>query len=142
MAAVAITPEGGLHTVLLSETDITNLVGSRVYANEAKQSIKNQTHIVFELGATDFNLALDSTGGLLFLDFDIDCKSLSPIDAITLAKAVRTLLQDYTGTWGSGYRCDAVLLGDQFGDVEKLSEGSDVSMFVQTLGFQFQLTEL
>ena len=142
MPVVATTPEEGLGVVLLNETNITNLVDDRVHFSEAPQSTKRQTHIVFERSSSDFNPTLETTGGLEFLDFDIECKSLSPLGSIQLAKAVKKLLQDYTGTWGGGYRCDAVLLLDEFGDTEKPTDGSDESVSVQTVTFQFQLTEL
>jgi hypothetical protein len=83
--------------------------------------------------SSDENGTLDGgSGQLRFLDFDIDCKAKSSVTAESLGNAVRTYIDDYSGTAGT-FTIGAVIVNDESDDYEPPQDGSDVGVFVVTL---------
>jgi len=124
--------KSGLVSLLSSEATITAISGTRVYIQRAPQNAAFP-HIIITQMSSDENGTLDGgSGQLRFLDFDIDCKAKSSVTAESLGNAVRTCIDDYSGTAGS-YTIGAVLLNDESDDYEPPQDGSDVGVFVVTL---------
>jgi hypothetical protein len=83
--------------------------------------------------SSEENTSLDGASGQLrFLNFDIDCKAKTSVQAEALGNAVRVYLDDYSGTAGS-YTIGAVILNDESDDYEPPQDGSDVGVHVVTL---------
>jgi hypothetical protein len=124
--------KSGLVSLLSSEATITAISGTRVYVQRAPQNAAFPHIIITQMGSEE-NTTLDGgSGQLRFLDFDIDCKAKSSVTAESLANAVRTYIDDYSGTAGS-FTIGAVLMNDESDDYEPPQDGSDVGVFVVTL---------
>jgi hypothetical protein len=124
--------KSGLVSLLSSEATITAISGTRVYVQRAPQNAAFPHIIITQMGSEE-NTTLDGgSGQLRFLDFDIDCKAKSSVTAESLGNAVRTYIDDYSGTAGS-YTIGAVLINDESDDYEPPQDGSDVGVFVVTL---------
>jgi hypothetical protein len=124
--------KSGLVSLLSSEATITAISGTRVYVQRAPQNAAFP-HIIITQMSSEENTTLDGgSGQLRFLDFDIDCKAKSSVTAESLGNAVRTYIDDYSGTAGS-YTVGAVLINDESDDYEPPQDGSDVGVFVVTL---------
>ena len=124
--------KSGLVSLLSSEATITAISGTRVYIQRAPQNAAFP-HIIITQMSSDENGTLDGgSGQLRFLDFDIDCKAKSSVTAESLGNAVRTYIDDYSGTAGSS-TIGAVLMNDESDDYEPPQDGSDVGVFVVTL---------
>jgi hypothetical protein len=129
--------KSGLVALLSAEATITAICSTRVYVQRAPQNAA-LPHIIITQMSSDENTTLDGASGQLrFLDFDIDCKAKTSVQAESLGNAVRTYLDDYSGTAGS-YTIGAVLLNDESDDYEPPQDGSDVGVFVVTLDLQVQ----
>lgn len=126
----------GLVSLLVNEATVSAIVGSRVYVTRAPQQAAYPHIIITQMG-TEENKSLDQTSGLRFITFDIDCKAQTSVGAETLANAVRTFIDDYTGTAGS-FTVGAVLLGGESDDYESPTDGSDKGVYVVTLDVQIQ----
>jgi hypothetical protein len=124
--------KSGLVSLLSSEATITAISGTRVYVQRAPQNAAFP-HIIITQMSSEENTTLDGgSGQLRFVDFDIDCKAKSSVTAESLGNAVRTYIDDYSGTAGS-YTIGAVLINDESDDYEPPQDGSDVGVFVVTL---------
>lgn len=124
--------KSGLVSLLSSEATITAISGTRVYVQRAPQNAAFP-HIIITQMSSDENGTLDGgSGQLRFLDFDIDCKAKSSVTAESLGNAVRTYIDDYSGTAGS-FTIGAVIMNDESDDYEPPQDGSDVGVFVVTL---------
>jgi hypothetical protein len=130
---------GGLISLLTGESTISAIVGSRVYMGNAPQSAK-LPYIVLTQNGSQENIALDGTGALRFVDFDIDCKSETSAQAETLGKTVRQYLDDYTGTAGTE-TIAAVLMNSENTDVEPPSDKSDIPIHTNLLDVTIQYQE-
>lgn len=129
--------KSGLVSLLSSEATITTICSTRVYVNRAPQNATFPHIIITQMG-TDENGTLDGASGQLrFIDFDIDCKAKSSVTAESLSNAVRTYIDDYSGTAGT-FTIGAVLLNDESDDYEPPEDGSDVGVFVVTLDVTIQ----
>lgn len=129
--------KSGLVSLLSAESTITSICSTRIYVNRAPQKAAFPHVILTQMGSEE-NTALDGgSGQLRFLEFDIDCKAKSSVAAESLANAVRTFIDDYSGTAGS-YTIGAVILNDEADDYEPPDDGSDVGVFVVTLDLTIQ----
>jgi len=128
----------GLVALLAAESTISTLVGSRIYVSYAPQTAA-LPHIIITQMSSDELPALDSTPGLRFVDFDIDCKADRPLEAYTLGNAVRVFLDDYSGTAGS-QTIGAVILNDESTDFEPPESASDIGVHVTLLDVTIQYT--
>ena len=124
--------KSGLVSLLSSEATITAISGTRVYIQRAPQNAIFP-HVIITQMSSEENGTLDGgSGQLRFLDFDIDCKAKSSVTAESLGNAVRTYIDDYSGTAGSS-TIGAVIMNDESDDYEPPQDGSDVGVFVVTL---------
>ena len=120
--------KSGLVSLLVNESTVSAIVGSRVFINKAPQKADLPHIIVTQMGSEE-NQTLDATGGLRFVDFDIDCKSQRSVEAETLGNAVRVFMLDASGTAGS-QTILATLLNDESSDYEPPDDGSDKGVHV------------
>lgn len=130
----------GLVSLLGGESTITALVGSspaRIYVNKMPQGL-NLPCIVLHKMSHDSNGTLDGNSNAFnFTAFDIDCKADRSVEAETLADAVQTFLDDYTGAAGSD-TVRAVIQEDRITDYEPPADKSDVGIHVETLDVTIQ----
>lgn len=129
--------KSGLVALLSGEATISAICSNRVYVNRAPQKATFPHVIITQMGSEENGTLDGASGQLRFLDFDIDCKAKSSVQAESLGNAVRTFIDDYTGTAGS-YTIGAVLLNDESDDYEPPQDGSDVGVFVVTLDITVQ----
>lgn len=129
--------KSGLVSLLTGEATVSAICSSRVYVNRAPQNAIFP-HVIITQMSSEENGTLDGgSGQLRFVDFDIDCKAKSSVQAESLSNAVRVFIDDYSGTAGS-YTIGAVLLNDESDDYEPPQDGSDVGVFVVTLDVTIQ----
>ena len=129
--------KSGLVSLLTGEATVSAICGSRVYVNRAPQNAIFP-HVIITQMSSEENGTLDGgSGQLRFLDFDIDCKAKSSVQAESLCNAVRVFIDDYSGTAGSS-TIKAVSLNDESDDYEPPQDGSDVGVFVVTLDVTIQ----
>ena len=125
-----------LVSLLTNEATISAIVSSRVYIGKAPQKALLPHIVITQMSSEDFK-SFDNTGNLRAIDFDIDCKADRSVEAETLGNAVRTFIQDYTGTAGS-QTVQAVLLNDESTDYEPPQDGSDVGVHTTLLDVTIQ----
>lgn len=126
----------GLVALLAGESTITAIVGSRIYISNAPQGAAFP-HIVINQMRSDEMVTCSGTPGLRALDFDIDCKADRSVQCETLGNAVRTFIDDYTGTAGSE-SIDAVIVNDESTDIEPPQDGSDKVIYTTLLDVTIQ----
>ena len=128
----------GLVALLAGEATISAIVGSRIYISKAPQKAA-LPHIIITQMSSDELPALDTTPGLRFLDFDIDCKADRSLESYTLGNAVRVFLDDYSGAAGS-QTVGAVIMNDESTDYEPPTDASDIGVHVTLLDVTNQYT--
>lgn len=129
--------KSGLVALLTGEATITAIVGSRVFINKAPQTAA-YPHIVITLMAANNHLTLNaSSNEFRTLTFDIDCRAKTSVGAESLAEAVRTFIDDYTGAAGT-YTIQAVLMNGETDDYEPPADASDVGVHTVTLDVDIQ----
>jgi hypothetical protein len=129
--------KSGLVSLLTGESTVSAICSSRVYVNRAPQNAIFPHVIITQMNSEENGTLDGGSGQLRFLDFDIDCKAKSSVQAESLSNAVRVFIDDYSGTAGS-YTIGAVLLNDESDDYEPPQDGSDVGVFVVTLDVTIQ----
>lgn len=125
-------------SLLTGESTISAIVGSRVYVSKAPQSAVLPYIIITQMSSNE-NQTIDGSTGLRFVDFDIDCKADRSVESETLGNAVRTFIDDYTGTAGSE-TVKAVLLNDESTQYEPPTDGSDTGIYTTLLDVTIQYT--
>lgn len=129
--------KSGLVSLLSSESTITAICSTRIYIGKAPQTASFPHVIITQMG-TNENVSLDGASGKLrFITFDIDCKSKTSVQAESLGNAVRTFIQDYTGSAGN-FTIGAVIMNDESDSYEPPDDGSDVGVHVVTLDLDVQ----
>ena len=129
--------KSGLVSLLANESTVNAICGSRIYVNKAPQKA-TFPHIVITQMSSEENPSIDGASGQLrFINFDIDCRAQTSVKAEELGNAVRTFLDDYSGTAGS-YTIGAVIMNDESDDYEPPQDGSDVGVHVVTLDLDVQ----
>ena len=124
--------KSGLVSLLTGEATVSAICSSRVYVNRAPQNAMFPHVIITQMNSEENGTLDGGSGQLRFLDFDIDCKAKSSVQAESLANAVRVFIDDYSGTAGS-FTIGSVLMKDESDDYEPPEDGSDVGVFVVTL---------
>ena len=129
--------KAALVSLLSGEATISAICSSRVYVNRAPQKAIFPQLIITQMNSEE-NGSLDGgSGQLRFLEFDIDCRAKSSLQAAALGDAVRVFIDDYSGTAGSK-TIGAVILNDESDDYEQPDDGSDVGVFLVTLDVTVQ----
>ena len=129
---------GAMVSLLAGESSISDIVGPRIYAGDKAPQGAALPHIVLTVTGGQHNPTLDGfSDGLLFIDFDIDCKAARSVEAEDLADTVRRFIDDYSGPAGDE-TIGAVLIQDQVDDYEPPTDNSDVGIHDVTLDVQIQ----
>jgi len=129
--------KAGLVSLLAAEGTITAICSTRIYVQKAPQAALFP-HVIITQMSSNENMSLDGgSGSLRFINYDIDCKARTSVQAEALGNAVRTYLDDYSGTAGS-FTIGAVILNDESDDYEPPQDGSDIGVFVVTLDLDVQ----
>ena len=129
--------KSGLVALLSTESTITAICSTRVYVSKAPEKALLPYVIITQMSSEE-NPSLDGASGKLrFITFDIDCKSKTSVQAESLGNAVRTFIQDYTGSAGN-YTIGAVIMNDESDSYEPPEDGSDVGVHVVTLDLDVQ----
>ena len=124
--------KSALVDLLKNESTINSLVGSRIYVVNAPQKAMFP-HVILTQMSSDENPSLDGASGQLrFLNFDIDCRAKTSLEASNLGTAVRTFIDDYSGAAGT-QTIGAVIVNDESDSYEPPQDGSDVGVYVVTL---------
>jgi len=127
----------GLVSLLLNESTVNAICGSRIYVGKAKQKAEFPYVIITQMSSEE-NGSLDGgSGQLRFINYEIDCKALTSVKAEQLSTAVRVFLDDYSGAAGS-YTIGAVVMNDESDDYEPPQDGSDIGVHVVTLDLDVQ----
>ena len=129
--------KAGLVSLLAAEGTITAICSTRIYVQKAPQAALFP-HVIITQMSSNENMSLDGgSGSLRFINYDIDCKARTSVQVEALGNAVRTYLDDYSGTAGS-FTIGAVILNDESDDYEPPQDGSDIGVFVVTLDLDIQ----
>lgn len=129
--------KSGLVSLLSAESTVIAICSTRIYVQKAPQNAAFPHVIITQMGS-DENPSLDgASGALRFLTFDIDCKAKTSVAAESLGNAVRTYLDDYSGTAGN-YTIKAVIMNGESDDYEPPQDASDIGVFVVTLDLDVQ----
>ena len=91
------TVETAVRAVLVGASGVTDLVSTRVYPSGAPSSV-TKPFVVYEVDTLEPVDALDGHTGITFASFTITSWGASYSDAKAVADAVRTALNDYSGT--------------------------------------------
>ena len=122
----------GLISLLRGEATVTAIVGAAgVYVTKAPQTAK-LPFVIIDQNDTDEFVSMDGTGALRRMGFVIDCIASTSLGAETLGDAVRTFLNDFTGTAGT-FTVDAVMMNGEHGGYDPPNDGSDGGFHIITL---------
>ena len=129
--------KAGLVSLLSGEATVTAICSTRIYVTKAPQNAIFP-HVIITQMSSNENGSLDGGSGTLrFINYDIDCKARTSVQAESLGNAVRVFLDDFSGTAGS-FTIGAVLMNDESDDYEPPQDGSDIGVFVVTLDLDVQ----
>jgi hypothetical protein len=129
--------KSGLVSLLAGESTISALCGSRIYINKAPQKATFPQLVITQMSSEENGSIDGGSGQLRFINFDIDCRATTSMQAESLGNAVRTFLDDYSGAAG-GSTIGAVIMNDESDDYEPPQDGSDVGVHVVTLDLDIQ----
>lgn len=129
--------KAALVSLLSGESTVNAICSNRVYVNRAPQKAIFPQIIITQMNSEENGTLDGGSGQLRFLNFDIDCRAKSSLEAASLGDAVRVFLDDYSGTAGSK-TIGAVLMNDESDDYEPPTDGSDVGVFLVTLDVTVQ----
>ena len=91
----------GVYSRLTTDTEITELVGARVYPHLAPQtSGPQQPTIVYSVEQNEYGRTYAGGDGLADALVFITCVAGKYADAVELSKRVRARLDNQEGTWG------------------------------------------
>ncbi len=128
----------GLRTYLLTISEVDALSDQKVYVGRTPQG-KSLPHVVVDRISDDHNNALDGTGSLVMAEMEIDCKAATPTAADDLADAIKTAIDDYSGSMGDE-TCKAVIFNGFSHRDEYVDDKSDQQRYVTTLHVEIQYT--
>jgi|GEM_PF-1681803 len=120
--------EQGLMTFLLSQTDLTQHVGERIYFVRADQDTQAPYIVVTKVSAIREH-SHDGSSGLAHPRFQLAIFSTTYSMAKTIATALQTILDGYTGLM------DEVTVQAVFYDNETDSYESDTGLFMITADY-------
>jgi hypothetical protein len=118
----------GLRTYLLTKTEITDLVGTRVYPSALPQNADLPAIVYDVMGGAPDDVLTGSSGSYHAL-IDIECISTNHIDSNDLAEQIRLVTQGYFGAMG-GEQCNACRLLGRLEDYQPPIDGSDLGRHV------------
>lgn len=129
----------GLRTYLLTVSDVTDLVSSRMRPDALTQ---NETFpaLVIEEFSSDHSHTISASSGIVTSDINISCYSESRLEAENVAEKVRAALQGYTGAAGSE-TIQSSILRNRASAYMVPADGSDGGLYVTALLFEIVLTE-
>lgn len=129
--------KSGLIALLTGESSVSAICGDRVYVNRAPEKAALPNVIITQISA-EHNTTLDGlSNNLRFVDFDIDCRAERSVTAESLAHAIRTFIDDYSGTAGEE-SIGAVIINDESDSYDSPVDGSDVGVYLVTLDVTVQ----
>jgi len=99
--------EQGLMTYLLAQTGITSYVGERIYFVRAEQDVITPYIVITKISGVREH-SHDGSSELAHPRFQITVFSTTYSSCKTIASAIQTALQGYTGTMGSEVTVQAV----------------------------------
>lgn len=129
----------GLRILLLAQSSVTDLAGTRIYVTAAKQGI-TQPYIVIDRVDNEKYKGLGGYLSTQHCEVDIECWASTQTAAAALAKVVSDYLDDFSGATGGS---ETVLASHQVGDVDNYAtppSGSEITEFVTILNFEFDYT--
>lgn len=136
--------EDDVRTYLLTQTPITNLVGTdaigamaRIYFQDRQQAITADTIIIHRTGS-DHLQNLNAAQGYVTAFIEFDCISMTGAGSKTLGEALRGELHGYRGTMGS-VSIKGVALQEDSDDFDPPEDGSAKGQYhvIQTYAFQY-----
>lgn len=89
-----MTVEADILTRLNAFTDLTDLVGQRVYASQAPQNVTKPFIVFHKIGASRENAFSADTGDVRYM-FQFDCYGTTYESAVGVVNALRQALQRY-----------------------------------------------
>jgi hypothetical protein len=136
--------EDNIRTYLLSQTPISNIVGTdaagamaRIYSVDRQQSVTGDS-IVYERVGSEREPMLASAQGSVGASIEFDCVSLTYARAKALAHALRGELDGFRGAMGDAtvHWCS---LEDEYDDFDPPADGSAKGQYhvIQTYHVQF-----
>jgi len=127
-----------LVTLLLNQSQIIAVVGSRIYLDEAPQTATLPYVVITEMDV-DGNVSLDGgTDNLQFVNYDVDCYGATRTKARDLAKLIRDFIKDFSGETGGTQTIKAVVMNGEASDRIPPTDGKGPSTFVRTLDITIQ----
>lgn len=129
----------GLRTLLLAQSSVTDLVGTRIYVTVARQGI-TQPYIVIDRVDNEKYKGLAGYLSAQHAEVDIECWASTQTAAAALAKIVSDYLDDFSGATGGSETITAV---HQVGDVDNYATpqgGGEITEFVTILNFELDYT--
>jgi len=91
--------EQALHDALLADATVTGLVGERVYYGKAKQDTVSPYIVITKQSAPRMH-SHDGASGLVNARFTFEIYAVSYLSVKTIAAAIQSVLQGYSGTMG------------------------------------------
>ena len=121
--------------LLLSDTAITDLVGSAVFADQLPQGVKSKYAIVFNTITESANDHLSGPLGFDLATVQVDCYSKTRSDANQLRLTVRGVVAGYAGTMDATYIKGISQSTGYATTTDRVLAGTDQYRFVATQDF-------
>ena len=123
MALAGDVPEDAVYAILTGDSDVSGLVGTRIYQHVAPQGTV-QPLITFSRIGAQHESHMGGATGLANARIQVTSWDDTPEDAMTLAEHVRDALVPFKGSSG-GAEISAVFLDGDSTDFEQLTAGRE-----------------
>lgn len=128
-----------LRTYLLSNTEITDLVGQRIFPCRRPQNVTGDA-ICFWRTSGDHDHNLTGSSGTAIPTFAIEVLSTTYLTADAIAEAVRQVMQGFRGDMGTT-EVKTVILADEQDGFDENDKGDDVATYRIALLYRIRYTE-
>jgi len=133
--------EDALYNILSADTDITNIVSTRIYPVIADEQ-EVEPYIVYQVISAPRNNTLDGVMDLVRARVQVSCWGSSYYEAVQVKEAVRLALKNYRGTEETSSTVIEYISFEDEGDLIDFSAGQDKSKsFGKRLDFYISFKE-
>lgn len=129
----------GLKTLLLAQSSVTDLVGTRIFKTAARQGT-DKPYIVIDRIDSEKYKGLSGYLSTQHAEVDIECWASTQTAAAALAKVVSDYLDDFSGATGG---TETILAVHQVGEADNYAPpkaGGEITEFVTILNVELDYT--
>lgn len=116
-----MTLKPAIKSHLEDDTDVTDLVSTRIRVNRSEQSDADSARIVIDVISADHKHHMTAATGKVIYRVQLNCYGTSPKNAATIAEKVRLRMDGFRGAMGSGFASMCHLVDERDQDTPPVS---------------------